>query len=237
MLFRQLFDRTSSTYTYLIASGIGREGLIIDPVIENISHYLHLLEELQLKLIFAVDTHTHADHITATGNLSQATQCRILMGEKSKAEYISVRVKDGEAITVDDIKLQAIYTPGHTDDSYCFLMKDRVFTGDTLLIRSTGRTDFQNGDSILQYESIFNKLFKLSDDIFVYPAHDYNGMTVSTIGEEKRFNPRLQVSSVAEYKEIMNNLKLSMPKLIDIAVPANLKCGIGFKEGENKNHA
>lgn len=228
-LFRQLFDPVSSTYTYLLASGYGREAIIIDPVLEQLPLYLKLLQELGLRLVISIDTHVHADHVTAVGKLSEATQCGKVMGEGSKAECLSYKVKEGETLDIDDIRLTALYTPGHTDDSYSFLMSDRVFTGDTLLIRGTGRTDFQNGSAEAAYDSLFNKLLTLSDNTLVYPAHDYKGMTVSTIGEEKQFNPRLQVKSKSEYVALMGALNLPKPKLIDIAVPANLRCGLDKK--------
>ena len=225
MLFRQLYDLDTGTYTYLLAARPGGEAVIIDPVLEQINAYLQLLRELDVRLVKAIDTHTHADHVTAMGQLRDTTGCVTIMGEQTKAECVSLRVKDGENITVDGLTLQALYTPGHTDESYSFLMDDRVFTGDTLLIRGTGRTDFQNGDARAQYDSLFNKLLKLPEDTLVYPGHDYKGWTVSTIGEERRCNPRLQVSSVEAYVNIMNNLKLANPKYMDVAVPANLACG------------
>lgn len=226
MLFRQLFERESSTYTYLLASRRGGEALLIDPVKEETSKYLQLIEELDLKLVFALDTHVHADHVTALGDLRAKTGCASIMGAQSKAECVSMKVKDGELIEVDGIRLRAMYTPGHTDDSYSFVMDDRVFTGDTLLIRGTGRTDFQNGDSRQQYDSLFNKLLKLPDETLVYPGHDYKGWTVSTIAEERENNPRLQVRSEEEYVTLMNGLKLANPKQMDVAVPANLACGM-----------
>ncbi len=225
MLFRQLYDLDTGTYTYLLAARPGGEAVIIDPVLEQVNAYLQLLRELDVRLVKAIDTHTHADHVTAMGQLRDTTGCVTIMGEQTKAECVSLRVKDGEHIAVDGLTLQALYTPGHTDESYSFLMDDRVFTGDTLLIRGTGRTDFQNGDARAQYDSLFNKLLKLPEDILVYPGHDYKGWTVSTIGEERRYNPRLQVSSVEAYVNIMNNLKLPNPKYMDVAVPANLACG------------
>lgn len=225
MLFRQLYDLDTGTYTYLLAARPGGEAVIIDPVLEQINAYLQLLRELDVRLVKAIDTHTHADHVTAMGQLRDTTGCVTIMGEQTKAECVSLRVKDGENITVDGLTLQALYTPGHTDESYSFLMDDRVFTGDTLLIRGTGRTDFQNGDARAQYDSLFNKLLKLPEDTLVYPGHDYKGWTVSTIGEERRYNPRLQVSSLEAYVNIMNNLKLPNPKYMDVAVPANLACG------------
>jgi len=225
MLFRQLYDLDTGTYTYLLAARPGGEAVIIDPVLEQINAYLQLLRELDVRLVKAIDTHTHADHVTAMGQLRDTTGCVTIMGEQTKAECVSLRVKDGEHIAVDGLTLQALYTPGHTDESYSFLMDDRVFTGDTLLIRGTGRTDFQNGDARAQYDSLFNKLLKLPEDTLLYPGHDYKGWTVSTIGEERRYNPRLQVSSVEAYVNIMNNLKLPNPKYMDVAVPANLACG------------
>jgi glyoxylase-like metal-dependent hydrolase (beta-lactamase superfamily II)/rhodanese-related sulfurtransferase len=226
MIFRQLFDSESSTYTYLMASRRGGEVLIIDPVLDKVDRYLQLLEELDLRLIKAVDTHVHADHITGLGALRDRTRCITVMGEQSGVDVVSMRVAEGDTIDIEGVRLDVVYTPGHTDDSYSFLMEDRVFTGDTLLIRGTGRTDFQHGDAHAQYDSIFNKLLKLPDDTLVYPAHDYKGDTVSTIGEERSYNPRLQVASEAEYVEIMENLNLANPKMMDVAVPANLKIGL-----------
>jgi glyoxylase-like metal-dependent hydrolase (beta-lactamase superfamily II) len=225
MIFRQLFDHESSTYTYLLAKRRGGEALLIDPVLEQTDKYVRLVEELGLRLVMAVDTHIHADHVTALGALRDHTGCATAMGEQTKAECVSVRLRDGERVRVDDVALEVLYTPGHTDDSYSLLLPDRVFTGDTLLIRGTGRTDFQNGDPAAQYDSLFGRLLRLPDDTFVYPAHDYNGMTVSTIGEEKAHNPRLQVRSKQEYVELMNGLVLSSPRLMDVAVPANRACG------------
>jgi sulfur dioxygenase len=225
MIFRQLFERESSTYTYLLAARRGGEALLIDPVQEEVEKYLLLIEELEVRLVFAIDTHVHADHVTALGDLREATKCTTIMGTQSKAACVSQKIGDGEVLRVDGIELRAMYTPGHTDDSYSFVMDDRVFTGDTLLIRGTGRTDFQNGDPAAQYESLFGKLLRLPDETFVYPAHDYKGWTVSTIGEEKAHNPRLQVRSQSEYVELMRSVKLPNPKMMDVAVPANLECG------------
>ena len=222
MIFRQLFDNKSSTYTYIISSGKGREALIIDPVIENTQKYLKVLKELNLSLVKVIDTHIHADHITGLNELSKKTNCKKIMGEHSASEVIDIRVKDNEKIKIENIELKSIYTPGHTDCSYSFFMKDRVFTGDTLLINGTGRTDFQNGSSYDAYNSLFKKLLKLPEKTLVYPAHDYNGKTHSTIENEKNNNPRLQVKSAEEYADIMSNLKLSNPKMMDIAVPANI---------------
>ncbi len=230
MIFRQLFDQTSSTYSYLLASRRGGEALIIDPVLEKVDRYLQLVGELDLKLVKAIDTHMHADHITGLGALRDKTHCITVMGERTKADVVSMRLADEEKLTIEGLALDVAYTPGHTDDSYSFIMADRVFTGDTLLIRGTGRTDFQNGDPRAAYESIFNRLLKLPDSTMVYPAHDYKGETVSTIGEEKAFNPRLQVKSADEYAELMNNLKLPNPKMMDVAVPANMHVGLHQEE-------
>jgi glyoxylase-like metal-dependent hydrolase (beta-lactamase superfamily II)/rhodanese-related sulfurtransferase len=226
MIFRQLFDSVSGTYSYLLASRAGGEALILDPVLEKADRYCQLLRELDLKLVKAVDTHLHADHVTGLGELRDRTHCITIMGEQSKADVVSMRVSDGDRVTIEGLALDVMYTPGHTDDSYSYLMGDRVFTGDTLLIRGTGRTDFQNGSARAQYDSIFNRLLKLPDETLVFPAHDYKGDTVSTIGEEKRYNPRLQVRSIDEYVELMGNLNLPNPKLMDVVLPANMHVGL-----------
>jgi glyoxylase-like metal-dependent hydrolase (beta-lactamase superfamily II)/rhodanese-related sulfurtransferase len=225
MIFRQLFDSVSGTYTYLLASRRGGEALIIDPVLEKVERYLQLIKELDLKLVKAVDTHLHADHITGLGALRDRTHCVTIMGEHSNVDVVSMRLSEGDRLTIEGVALDVLHTPGHTDDSYSFLMADRVFTGDTLLIRGTGRTDFQNGDARAQYDSIFNKLLRLPDETLVFPAHDYKGETVTTIGEEKAFNPRLKVKSIDEYVALMSNLNLPNPKMMDVAVPANMRVG------------
>ena len=235
MIFKQVFDQKSSTYTYLIASAEGREALIIDPVLENVEQYIKLLKELDLKLVKVIDTHIHADHISGIAELRDKTNCVTVMGDKTPADVVAMQVADEEKIKIDGLEVQAIYTPGHTIESFSFLMNDRVFTGDTLLIRGTGRTDFQNGNARDSYNSIFNKLLKLPDETLVYPAHDYKGEMVSTIIEEKKFNPRLQVSSPDEYIEIMNNLNLPNPSMMDVAVPSNLKLGIDFNKQKVNN--
>jgi glyoxylase-like metal-dependent hydrolase (beta-lactamase superfamily II)/rhodanese-related sulfurtransferase len=237
MIFRQLFDQTSSTYSYLLASRKGGEALIVDPVLERVDRYLQLVKELDLKLVKAVDTHIHADHITGLGALRDRTHCITVMGEQAKVDVVSMRVTEGDKLTIEGLSLDVLYTPGHTDDSYSFLMGDRVFTGDTLLIRGTGRTDFQNGSARAQYESLFGKLLKLPEETLVYPAHDYKGDTVSTIGEERRHNPRLQVTSADEYVELMSRLKLPNPKLMDVAVPANMRVGLAQDEIARKGWA
>src|SRR5580692_3193405 len=226
MIFRQLFDSVSGTYSYLIASRRGAEALIIDPVLEKVDRYLQLIKELDLKLVKAVDTHLHADHITGLAVLRDRTRCITVMGEQTKADVVSMRLSDGDKLMIEGLALEAIYTPGHTDDSYSFIMPDRVFTGDTLLIRGTGRTDFQNGDPRAEYESIFGRLLKLPESTLVFPAHDYKGDTVSTIGEERASNPRLQVRSAEEYAALMGSLNLSNPKMMDVAVPANMRQGL-----------
>src|SRR6201981_2609583 len=230
MIFRQLFDSTSGTYTYILASRAGGEALIIDPVLEKVDRYLQLIRELDLMLVKAADTHLHADHVTGLGALRDRTHCITVMGEMPKTDVVSRRVAEGDRIEIEGLRLDVLYTPGHTDDSYSFLWADRVFTGDTLLIRGTGRTDFQNGDPRAQYESLFNKLLKLPDETMVYPAHDYKGETVSTIGEEKAFNPRLQVKSVDEYVALMNSLHLPHTQMMDVAVPANMRVGLAQEE-------
>ena len=225
MIFKQVFDRKSSTYTYLIASSKGREALIIDPVLENVDDYLKLLTELDLRLVKVIDTHIHADHVTGASKLKDKTKCATIMGENTPADSVEIKVKDEEIIKLDHLKIRALYTPGHTSDSYCFLMDNYLFSGDTLLINGTGRTDFQNGNSKDSYNSIFNKLLKLPEETLLYPAHDYKGEKVSTIGKEKKNNPRLQVNSVDEYVDIMNNLNLKKPSEIETNVFRNIKLG------------
>ena len=225
MIFKQIFDTETSTYTYLIASAKGREAVIIDPVIENVDNYIKILGELDLKLVKVIDTHIHADHVTGATKLKQATNCTTLMGEHTPADAVEIKVKDGEIIEIDNLKIKSLYTPGHTSDSYSFLLDNYLFSGDTLLINGTGRTDFQNGSSKDAYNSLFNNLLKLPEETLVYPGHDYNGKFSSTIGNEKKFNPRLQVKSEDEYIDIMSKLNLAKPKLIDINVSRNIKLG------------
>ena len=226
MIFRQLFEPVSCTYSYLIASRRGGEALIIDPVLEKVDRYLQLMRELDLRLVKAVDTHLHADHITGLGALRDRTHCITVMGEQSNVDVVSMRIADGDSLRIEGVSMEVIYTPGHTDDSYSFMMQDRVFTGDTLMIRGTGCTDFQNGDPRMQYESLFGRLLRLPDETLVFPGHDYKGDTVSSIGEEKAHNPRLQVKSVEEYVALMNGLHLANPKMMDVAVPANMQQGL-----------
>ena len=226
MILKQLFDQKSSTYTYLIASSKGREALIIDPVLENVENYIQLLTELDLRLVKVIDTHIHADHITGAGKLKDNTKCITIMGNHTPADAVEMKVNDDEVIELDKLKLRALYTPGHTSDSFSFLIDNYLFSGDTLLINGTGRTDFQNGSAKDAYNSIFNKLLKLPDETLLYPGHDYKGEKVSTIGKEKKFNPRLQVSSADEYTEIMKNLNLKKPDKIDFNIASNLKLGL-----------
>ena len=225
MIFKQVFDTKTSTYTYLIASAKGREAVIIDPVLENVGEYIQLLKELDLKLVKVIDTHIHADHVTGASKLKQVTNCTTLMGEHTPADAVEIKVKDNELIKIDGLKIKSLYTPGHTSDSYSFLLDNYLFSGDTLLINGTGRTDFQNGSSKDAYNSLFNNILKLPEETLVYPGHDYNGKFSSTIGNEKKFNPRLQVKNVDEYVEIMSNLNLSKPEMMDSNVSKNIQLG------------
>ena len=225
MIFKQEFDTKTSTYTYIIASAKGREAVIIDPVLENVEDYIGILKELDLKLVKVIDTHIHADHITGASKLKQVTSCTTIMGEHTPADTVEIKVKDSEIIDIDNLKIRSMYTPGHTSDSYSFLLDNYLFTGDTLLINGTGRTDFQNGSSKDAYNSLFNNLLKLPEETLVYPGHDYNGKFSSTIGNEKKFNPRLQVKSVDEYVDIMSKLNLTKPKMIETNVSRNIKLG------------
>ena len=225
MIFKQVFDTKTSTYTYLIASAKGREAVIIDPVIDNVDDYIQLLKDLDLKLVKVIDTHIHADHVTGASKLKQATNCTTLMGEHTPADAVEIKVKDNELINIDGLNIRSIYTPGHTVESYSFLLDNYLFSGDALLINGTGRTDFQNGSSKDSYHSIFDKLLKLPEETLLYPGHDYNGQKVSTIGKEKKLNPRLQVKSVDEYIEIMSNLNLSKPEMMDSNFSKNIQLG------------
>ena len=225
MIFKQLFDLKSSTYTYLIASSKGREAIIIDPVLDNIEVYIKLLNELELRLVKVIDTHIHADHVTGASKLKDKTKCVTIMGNHTPSNAVEIKVKDEEIIKLDKFKIKALYTPGHTSDSFSFLMGNYLFSGDTLLINGTGRTDFQNGNAKDAYNSIFKKILKLPDNTLLYPGHDYKGETVSTIGKEKKYNPRLQVNNVDEYVKIMNNLNLKKPAAIDFNIESNLKLG------------
>ena len=229
MIFKQFFDKTSYTYTYLIADKKGSEACIIDPVFENINSYLKVIKSLNLKLVKVIDTHIHSDHITGVSALKEKTDCIIIMGKSENSPLVAnIEVKDREIIKIGNLKMTALFTPGHTCDSYSFKLNDIVFTGDTLLISGSGRTDLPGGDPYKSYDSIFNILLKLKDDTLVYPAHDYNGKKFSTIKKEKFYNPRLQVKNKIEYVSIMNNLNLPTPKLMDVAIPINKLGGKKF---------
>ncbi len=231
VIFRQLFDSESSTYTYLLGCKQTGQAALIDPVKPHAEMYLTLIGQLGLTLTYALDTHTHADHITALGDLRERTGCVTVMGQESAAACANRFMQDGDVFTVGAISLKALHTPGHTDDSYSFYLSGgsqnsaALFTGDTLLIRGTGRTDFQNGDARAQYNSLFNGLLQYPGDTLVYPGHDYKGWTVSTVDEERQFNPRLQIKTVEEYIALMGSLNLPNPKMMDVAVPANRACG------------
>ena len=230
MLFRQIIDPATSTYSYLLADPQSGEALLIDSVNERVDDYIKLLDELNLKLKVVMDTHLHADHITGMGLLKEKTGCSVLQGEPSRSFGINKVFREGDLISVGTLIIKPIYTPGHTDDSYCFLLEENknryLFTGDTLLIRGVGRTDFQNGSAESQYESLFNRLLLLPEDTWIYPGHDYHGMTVSTLREEKSFNPRLQVKGCEDYVAHMEALRLPKPRNIDQALPANLQLGL-----------
>jgi len=225
MIFKQFFEKKTCTFTYLLADIDASEAIIIDSVVEEVEVYLNFLKTHNLKLKYSIDTHVHADHVTGHSVLRDKTGCKILMSIESGVLNADSLFKHGDVITCGKINLQSIHTPGHTNDSYCFLANHLLFTGDTLMINATGRTDFQNGDVKAQYKSIFNTLKSLPEDAVVYPGHDYNGQTSSSLKEEFAHNPRLQVSSLQEYKNIMDNLNLDKPKNIDVSVPLNLTCG------------
>ena len=225
MIFKQFFDKSTSTFTYLVGSRLNRDTLIIDPVLENVREYINFIQSNNLNLLYVLDTHIHADHITGMSALNEHFDCEMLMGKETLAEGLTRKLDHNQKLNLGDLILQTLYTPGHTSDSYCFLIADKIFTGDTLLIGETGRTDFQNGSSVAAYNSLFDVLLKLPDATVVYPGHDYNGRYKSTIGEEKKSNPRLQVNSQSEYVHIMNNLSLSHPEKMDESIMRNLKLG------------
>ncbi|MEW5851891.1 MAG: MBL fold metallo-hydrolase [Myxococcota bacterium] len=225
MLFRQLFDPESSTYTYLLGDEQSRQAVLIDPVREQLDRDVKLLHELGLTLDVVLETHIHADHVTAAGLLRERLKCRTGAGTLA-APCVDLHMKHGEVLKVGALEIRVLATPGHTDDSVSYLVGNRVFTGDALLIRGNGRTDFQNGNASDLYDSITRVLFSLPDDTEVYPAHDYKGMTSTTIGEEKRHNPRVAGKTREQFMEIMANLNLPPPKKIHEAVPANRACGL-----------
>lgn len=225
-MFKQMFDEATFTLTYLIADEASKEAVLIDPVIEHIDHYLDLVKSLGFKLTYSLETHVHADHITGGGMLRKITQAQTAVGQQCGAETADIQLKDGDKIPLGNEFIQAIHTPGHTAGSISFLWRDRLMTGDALLINGCGRTDFQSGDAGQLYDCITQKIFTLADDTLVYPGHDYNGRRVSNIAQEKASNARLAGKSRDEFIEIMNNLNLPKPRLIDIAVPANRMCGV-----------
>ncbi len=231
MLFRQLFDPETSTYSYLLADPVSREAVLIDSVAEQLERDVRLIEELDLKLLFALETHVHADHITASGQLRQRLGCRIAVSEAGNVPGADLQLENGDRIQFGGLRLDVLSTPGHTNGCVTYLCRDAgmVFTGDALLIRGCGRTDFQDGDATLLFASIRQKIFSLPKDVAVYPGHDYHGRLVSTVDEEERFNPRLGLEkSVDEFVELMNGLNLAYPKKVDVAVPANLLCGLSI---------
>lgn len=227
LIFQQLFESTSSTYTYLLADAISREAVLIDPVLQTVERDLKLLSELGLKLKYVIDTHIHADHVTAAGEIRTRLGIQTVGAEKAKVDCVDVKIKEGEFVHFGSFQMKAIETPGHTDSSLSFYIEGMVFTGDALLIRSCGRTDFQGGSSDQLYESVTEKLFKLPGETVVYPAHDYQGFTSSTIDAEITHNPRLgRGITKTVFKDIMANLNLAYPKMIDVALPANKACGV-----------
>lgn len=226
MLFRQLFDSETSTYTYLIGDEGTKEAVLVDPVLEQVERDRQLLQELGLTLVYCLETHIHADHITATGRLRELTGCQGIVPKNAQAKCADRFLGDGERLGVGSVEIKAIATPGHTDSHNAYLINgDRVMTGDALLIRGCGRTDFQSGDAATLYDSITQKLFVLPEETLVYPGHDYRGHSVSTIEEEKNYNPRFSGKTKANFIELMASLNLPNPKKIMEAVPANERCG------------
>lgn len=232
IIFHQLFELESSTYTYLIADKKSKEAAIIDPVLETVERDLKLIEELGLTLKYIFDTHVHADHITGAGELRKRTQAKTGVSKNSGVPCIDILLEDGQELLLGDKKVKAIATPGHTNTCMTYAFEGMLFTGDALLIRGCGRTDFQQGSADKLYDSIYKNIFTYPDDTPVYPGHDYRGQTASTVGAEKKFNPRLGAGKTKEdFVKIMSELKLANPKKIHEAVPANLACGniAGFR--------
>ena len=226
LIFRQLFDKESSTYTYLLADPQTKEAALIDPVKENINRDLRLLKELDLELKYIMDTHVHADHITASNELRDKTGAQTVLNSDANVTCNNISLNDYEKLFLGKFEIIGMKTPGHTGGCMSYLVENKILTGDSLLIRGTGRTDFQQGDSSEMFNSIQKKIFDLPDETMVYPGHDYNGHTVSTVGEEKKYNPRIKLGvTEKEYVQTMKNLKLAEPKHIHTAVPANLNCG------------
>jgi len=227
---KQMFDRDSCTYTYLLIDPKTHEGVIIDAVKEQLERDLQYIEELGVELLYCIETHVHADHITSAGSIRQKTGAQIAYSQSAAIKSIDVELKDGDELAIGKHKIRAISTPGHTSGCISFYLEGMVFTGDCLLVRGCGRSDFQKGSSEDLYHSITQKLFSLPDDTVVYPGHDYNGKTCSTIAEEKQWNPRVgKNKSLTDFLQIMQNLNLALPKKINEAVPANTNCGINFR--------
>ncbi len=228
LIFHQLFEPDSSSYTYLLADSQSREAVIIDSVLETAARDLALIRELNLDLKYILETHIHADHITGAGILAEETKAKIGISSEAPVEGHHLSLKDNDIISFGSFQLKVLATPGHTNTCMSFALNDRVFTGDTLLIDGNGRTDFQDGSSEKLFHSIKEKLYTLPDSVIVFPGHDYKGRKSTTIGQEKLTNNRInQERTLSDFVQIMNNLKLPMPKKIDIAIPANLKCGRG----------
>lgn len=226
LIFHQLFEAETSTYTYILADKKTKEAVIIDPVLETVDRDLKLIEELDLKLLYILDTHIHADHITGAGELRRRTHAKTGVSEHSGVSCVDIALKDGQELLLGDKKIKVLSTPGHTDTCLSYLFEGMVFTGDALLVRTCGRTDFQQGSPEKLYKSIHEKLYQLPPDTILYPGHDYRGHTSSTIALEKKYNARLNSQiSLDEFKKIMSELKLALPKKIHEAVPANLACG------------
>lgn len=227
MIFRQLFEPLSSTYTYLIACPDSSEAVLVDPTYMRWQEDLQILQSLGLKLAFTLETHVHADHITGAMKLREATGCRMGYPAASQCAEADLQVQPGQVLQLGSVAITALATPGHTDDHLCYLLADRVLTGDALLIDGCGRTDFQNGDSATLYQSIHQHIFSLPDDILVFPGHDYQQRHVSTVLQEQQRNPRLgQSKSEADFIELMKHLDLAYPKFIDYAVPGNRRGGV-----------
>lgn len=230
MIFRQLFEPTSSAFTYLVACDQTRQAVLIDPVLETAERDLALLQRLGLTLKYTVETHIHADHVTGAARLRDATGCRAAVPEKSAAAGVDVPIREGEALEIGKLRLQPLFTPGHTDDHHAYVLEGadglRVFTGDALMIDGCGRTDFQNGDAAMLYRSVHDKILSLPDDTLIYPGHDYQQRRVSSVAQEKSRNPRLGAGrTVEEFVAIMAGLNLPRPKKMDVAVPVNRVCG------------
>jgi glyoxylase-like metal-dependent hydrolase (beta-lactamase superfamily II)/rhodanese-related sulfurtransferase len=237
LIFHQLFEQESSTYTYILADEQSKEGIIIDPVLETVDRDLKLINELGIKLKYILDTHIHADHITGAGLLRKATGAKTVVSQNSKVDCVDMLLEDGAEIKFGAHKIKALATPGHTSTCMSFLCDNYLFTGDVLLVRSCGRTDFQQGSSEKMFHSVKEVLFSLPDSTIIFPGHDYRGFTRSSIGEEKKYNPRINAqTSLEDFKKTMNELKLSHPKKIHLALPANMACGLEKNSAERVFH-